>query len=115
MLRACPLPLQENCIDADYVESLLSFTTSSDLFQRICGGIHILDFLTQEPDLYNTALPQAWTEWFQFPEVSDILDLFLREDITVIETLLAFGDDSSRINTITYSHGVVSVALLQAY
>ena len=96
MLRERPLPFQENTVDTDYVDSLLSFITSSDLFQRICGGIHILDFLTQEPDLYNTVLPQAWTEWFQLHEVSDILDLFLREDITVIETLMALNNDSSR-------------------
>ena len=55
-----------------------------------------MDFLTQEPDLYSAVLPQAWTEWFQLPEVSDILDLFLREDITVIETLIDFNDSSSR-------------------
>ena len=96
MLRECPLPLQENTVDTDYVDSLLSFITSSDLFQRVCGGIHILDFLTQEPDLYNAVLPQAWTEWFQLPEVSDVLDLFLREDITVIETLIALDNNSSR-------------------
>ena len=96
MLRECPLPLQENTVNTDYVDSLLSFITSSDLFQKVCGGIHILDFLTQEPDLYNAVLPQAWTEWFQLPEVSDILDLFLREDIIVIETLIALNNDSSR-------------------
>ena len=96
MPRPCPLPLHERSLDTDYVESLLSFITSSDLFQRLCGGIHILDFLTQEQDLYGAVLPQAWTEWFQLPEVSDILDLFLREDITAIETLMDFNDGSSR-------------------
>ena len=96
MPPSCPLPLQENISDTDYVESLLSFITSSDLFQRLCGGIHILDFLTQEPDLYSAVLPQAWTEWFQLPELSDILDLLLREDITVIEALIDFNDRSSR-------------------
>ena len=96
MPPTCPLPLQENSLDTDYVESLLSFITSSDLFQRLCGGIHILDFLTQEPDLYSAVLPQAWTEWFQLSRVSDILDLFLREDITIIETLIHFNDGSSR-------------------
>lgn len=96
MIRECSLPLPENTTDTDYVDSLLSFITSSDLFQTVCGGIHILDFLTQEPDLYNAVLPQAWTEWFQLPEVSDVLDLFLREDITVIETLIALNHDSCR-------------------
>ena len=96
MLQECPLPLQENTADTDYVDSLLSLITSSDLFQRLCGGIHILDFLTQEPDLYNSVLPQAWIKWFRLAEMSDILDFFLREDITVLETLIAFNNDSSR-------------------
>ena len=96
MLQECPLPLQENTADTDYLDSLLSFITSSDLFQRLCGGIHILDFLTQEPDLYNAVLPQAWIKWFRLAEISDILDFFLREDITVIETLIALNNDSSR-------------------
>ena len=96
MLRECSLPLPEDTADTDYVDSLLSFITSSYLFQRLCGGIHILDFLTQEPDLYSTVLPQAWIKWFQLPEVFDILDLFLKEDITVIETLIASNNDTSR-------------------
>ena len=96
MLQECPLPLQENTADTDYVDSLLSFITSSTLFQRLCGGIHILDFLTQEPDLYNAVLPQAWIKWFRLAEITDILNFLLREDITVIETLIALNNDSFR-------------------
>ena len=82
----CPLPLGGDFADTEhYVESLLSFITSSELFAKLCGGIHILDFLTKQPDLYSAVLPPEWREWFQLHEVSDILDLFMREDLSVAE------------------------------
>ena len=57
MIVKCPLPVKSGFNDAEaYVESLLSFITSSKLFQNLCGGVHILDFLTKEPDLYSTVL-----------------------------------------------------------
>src|SRR5437762_200704 len=67
--------------DDSYVSSLLSFVTSSDLFRNLCGGIHILDFLTREPDLYAAVLPQQWRDWFDKVSVDDLLDLLLREDL----------------------------------
>jgi len=79
------LPLGEEWENEDeYVESLLSFATSSDLFQNLCGGIHILDFLTREPDLYSTVLPSKWRDWFELHEIGDILDLLLRENIELL-------------------------------
>ena len=71
----------------DYVESLLSFITSEDLFHKLCGGVHILDFLTKEPDLYSSLLPQEWRTWFQCHDVSDVLDLLLRKDSFEIESM----------------------------
>lgn len=65
----------------EYVQSLLTFVTTSDLFHNLCGGIHILDFLTREPDLYTTVLPQEWREWFDLVPIDDILELLLRLDI----------------------------------
>ena len=65
--------------DEGYVESLLQLITSSNIFQTLCGGIHILDFLTKEPDLYHTVLPEEWRNWFEPHEVSDILDLLMKE------------------------------------
>jgi hypothetical protein len=67
--------------DDGYVNSLLSFATSSDIFRNLCGGIHILDFLTREPDLYTTVLPREWRDWFDRVTVNDVLDLLLREDL----------------------------------
>ncbi|EAW14816.1 uncharacterized protein ACLA_002270 [Aspergillus clavatus NRRL 1] len=77
-----PLPLSEEWTDPDiYADALLSFTTSSDLFLHVCGGVHILDFLTREPDLYDSLLPQEWRTFFDKHDIQDILDLLLREDI----------------------------------
>ena len=82
MGRACPLPLSPKFSDPDiWVDSLLRFATSSELFQRLCGGVHILDFFTREPDLYTTILPQEWREWFRLHDLQDSLDLLMREDL----------------------------------
>ena len=82
MSRERHLPLSDEWTDPDvYVDSLLTFATSSDLFRNLCGGVHILDFLTREPDLYSTLLPEDWRAFFEEHYIHDILDLFLREDI----------------------------------
>lgn len=81
-----PLPLAEEWTDVDsYVESLLNFTTECDFFNRTCGGVHILDFLTREPDIYTTHLPADWREFFTHHSMADILDFFIREDIYALK------------------------------
>ena len=88
MTVRCPLPIGPGFDSAeDYVESMLSFITSSYLFQTLCGGVHILDFLTKEPDFYSTILPEEWRVWFLLHSVSDILDLFMNEDDDILESL----------------------------
>ncbi|KAL4929698.1 uncharacterized protein BDV17DRAFT_260776 [Aspergillus undulatus] len=81
-MSAMSLPLPEEWTDPDaYVEALLSFATSSDLFRHLCGGVHMLDFLTREPDLYTTLLPEDWRQFFELHKIADIIDLLLRDDI----------------------------------
>src|SRR3984885_14146977 len=76
------LPIDPAWVNDDaYVSSLLSFATGSAVFRNLCGGIHILDFLTREPDLYTTVLPQEWRVWFDRVTVDDLLNLLLREDL----------------------------------
>ena len=88
MTVACPLPLSSGFDNAEtYVESLLSFVTSSQLFHTLCGGVHILDFLTKEPDLYSTILPEEWRVWFLLHDVPAILHLLMKEDDNVLELL----------------------------
>ena len=82
MIPSHPLPLHSEWEDADsYVNSLLSFATSSDMFRHLCGGVHILDFLTRDPDLYTSLIPEDWRTFFEGHEIGDTLDLLMREDI----------------------------------
>lgn len=78
--RALPISFEFPDSSA-YVESLLNFTTSSELFQTLCGGVHILDFFIREPDIYTTLLPRCWRQWFHQVEVEDVLDLCFRDDL----------------------------------
>jgi Methyltransferase domain len=67
--------------EESYVRSLLSFATGSDIFRNLCGGVHVLDFLTREPELYATVLPQEWRAWLDRVEVHDVLQLLLHENL----------------------------------
>ncbi|KAJ5908458.1 hypothetical protein N7495_001140 [Penicillium taxi] len=82
MARNSPLPISEEWDDPDaYIEALLSFSTTSELFINVCGGVHILDFLTSEPDVFTTLLPEDWRVFFKEHDTQDIIFLLLREDI----------------------------------
>ena len=77
------LPLESSwSSEEEYVESLLAFVTGSDVLKNLCGGVHVLDFLTREPDLYSTVLPEAWRTWFEKMSIEDVLDFLLREDLS---------------------------------
>ncbi|KAJ5512279.1 hypothetical protein N7463_001831 [Penicillium fimorum] len=78
-----PLPLSDEWKDPDeYVQALLSFATESVMFMNVCGGVHILDFLTRDPDLYTSLLPEDWRSFFDHHDIHSILQLLLREDIS---------------------------------
>lgn len=82
MPRPQTLPLVDEWTDPDtYVDELLSFATSSDLFRHLCGGVHILDFFTREPDLYTSLLPETWRDFFEAHDTQDVLDLLLRDEV----------------------------------
>lgn len=66
------------------MQSLLSFVTTSDMLQTLCGGVHVLDFFTRNPDLYASVLPLSWREWLHDVEISDLLDLLMREDLSCL-------------------------------
>lgn len=83
--RSLPFPLQFSDPD-DFVESLLSFVTSSRIFQELCGGVHILEFLTQDPDLFTTLIPEDWRQFFDLVEIPEVLDLLMRKDLSLPDT-----------------------------
>jgi hypothetical protein len=78
-----PLPILNSQFNSaeSYVESLLEFATSSHQLQVLCGGIHILDFLTGSTDLYSSVIPNDWSAWFETVEIDEILDLLLRREL----------------------------------
>ncbi|KAH7032961.1 methyltransferase domain-containing protein [Microdochium trichocladiopsis] len=65
----------------DYVENLLDFATSSDLFQILCGGVHILDFFTSDPGLFHTVIPEEWRAYLLEEDPMRFLDLLMRDDL----------------------------------
>ncbi|MCJ1369978.1 hypothetical protein MMC20_001190 [Loxospora ochrophaea] len=81
----------------EYVDKLLEFATSSDLLQTLCGGVHVLDFLTRSPDLYETVLPAEWRQWLHLYEIQDILDLLMREDIDSLLRSTVVDDEHTAI------------------
>ncbi|KAK2763104.1 hypothetical protein FQN54_009738 [Arachnomyces sp. PD_36] len=86
MRSSQPLPLPNEWEDAEsYVDSLLSFSTTSDIFRHLCGGVHILDFLTRDPDLYTSLIPEDWRLFFAGHEIGDILHLLMKEDIQSLQ------------------------------
>lgn len=77
-----PLPFSNDFATAEaYVESLLSFASSSDKFQVLCGGVHILDFFTNDPGLFQWILPQDWQVFLMACDPMALLDFLLRDDL----------------------------------
>ena len=103
-----PVPYPAGFENAEsYVESLFNFMTTSEMLQTLCGGVHILDFLTLEPDLYTTILPAEWRQWLSSFDISDILDLLMRENVD--QLLAAVGksreSDEPADHASTPNHG----------
>ncbi|KAJ5383829.1 hypothetical protein N7517_001740 [Penicillium concentricum] len=98
-----PLPISGAWEDPDaYIEALLSFSTTSVLFMNLCGGVHMVDFLTREPDLYTQILPKDWIYFFEQHDTQDIIRLLLREDI---EHLRGAGEPSVDQSSRTWNGG----------
>jgi hypothetical protein len=70
---------------SEYVESLLNFVTGSQLVHTLCGGVHILDFFTREPDLYESIIPKDWQEFFAQRDIGQVIDFLLRDDLSTLQ------------------------------
>ncbi|KAI0881106.1 methyltransferase domain-containing protein [Annulohypoxylon maeteangense] len=83
-IKALPYP---DCWDSTeaYVEQLLKFATTSNTFQVFCGGVHILDFFTNEPGLFQTILPQDWQPYILQCKPMEFLDLLMRDNLDEIQ------------------------------
>lgn len=82
-----PLPISDEFSSAEhYVSSLLDFASTNDLFQILCGGVHILDFFTNEPGLFEWVLEPEWQEFLMECDPMALLDFLLRDDPDAPET-----------------------------
>lgn len=77
-----PLPFSDEFGSTEeYVESLLNFASTNDKFQILCGGVHVLDFFTSEPGLFQWILPEDWQAFLMGCEPMALLDFLLRDDL----------------------------------
>ncbi|CAN8095603.1 unnamed protein product [Discula destructiva] len=77
-----PLPFSDEFGAADaYVESLLHFAAASEIFQILCGGVHVLDFFTNEPGLFQWILPEDWQRFLMECDPMALLDFLMRDDL----------------------------------
>ncbi|KAI0138826.1 methyltransferase domain-containing protein [Pestalotiopsis sp. NC0098] len=83
MIPSKPLPYAD-CWGSteEYVSSLLEFATTSDILQTLCGGVHILDFFTNEPGLFQQIIPDDWQDYLMRTDPMRLLDILMRDDLT---------------------------------
>ncbi|RAL62783.1 hypothetical protein DID88_004625 [Monilinia fructigena] len=104
-----PLPYPDDFSTADeYVDSLLHFATTSTIFQTLCGGVHILDFFIREPSLYHKILPEEWRAWLLACPSMDLLDLLMRDDLSLPR------DDRAPESLIQYIRDIRKHSLLRS-
>ena len=78
-----PLPHgDEFASPEDYVDQLLEFSSTSDMLQILCGGVHIIDFFTNEPGLFRSILPTDWHNFLLSCDIMRLLDVLLRDDLS---------------------------------
>ncbi|KAF5538289.1 hypothetical protein FNAPI_11179 [Fusarium napiforme] len=82
MIPEKPLPFNGNFSSPEeYIDELLKFVRTSETFQILCGGVHILDFFTIEPGLFHYAIPTEWHAFILSRSLMEFLDLLMRDDL----------------------------------
>lgn len=86
MIPEKPLPFNGDFSSPEeYIDELLKFVRSSDTFQILCGGVHILDFFTIEPGLFHYAIPKEWHSFILSCSLMEFLDLLMRDDLETLK------------------------------
>ncbi|PNY25322.1 Uncharacterized protein TCAP_04747 [Tolypocladium capitatum] len=86
MIPESPLPYRGSFSSPDeYVQTLLEFVRTTEIFQILCGGVHILDFFTTEPGLFHAALPEEWHAFLLSCDVMRLLNLLMRDDLDELD------------------------------
>ncbi|KAF4460122.1 hypothetical protein FALBO_13110 [Fusarium albosuccineum] len=82
MIPKKPLPFNGDFASPEeYTDELLKFVSTSETFQILCGGVHILDFFTIEPGLFHYAIPKEWQPFILSCTLMEFLDLLMRDDL----------------------------------
>lgn len=77
-----PLPYDDSFSSPEeYTSELLSFVRHSEIFQILCGGVHILDFFTISKGLFRAALPEEWHSFLLSCDTMKYLDILVRDDL----------------------------------
>ncbi|GKT40821.1 uncharacterized protein ColSpa_01002 [Colletotrichum spaethianum] len=85
MIPEKPLPCSDEFDSPDaYVAALLEFATTTDIFQILCGGVHVLDFFTTESGLFSQILPREWQPFLLSYDTMALLDLLMRDDLDAL-------------------------------
>ncbi|GKT58619.1 hypothetical protein ColTof4_10386 [Colletotrichum tofieldiae] len=85
MIPEKPLPCSDEFASPDaYVAALLEFATTTDIFQILCGGVHVLDFFTNESGLFAQILPREWQPFLLSYDTMALLDLLMRDDLDAL-------------------------------
>ncbi|KAM0278548.1 hypothetical protein ACHAQH_005116 [Verticillium albo-atrum] len=85
MIPEKPLPYSDDFASpGDYVSSLLTFANTRDTFQMFAGGVHLLDFFTNDRSLYEMSLPADWQPYILAQEPMAFVDLLLRRDLDTL-------------------------------
>ncbi|KKA29029.1 hypothetical protein TD95_002185 [Thielaviopsis punctulata] len=83
MIPDRPLPCSEEFDTPDaYIEALLHFVSTNHLFQLLCGGVHILDFFTTDPGLFQAVVPEDWQAFLMACPPMKLLDILMRDDLS---------------------------------
>lgn len=94
-----------------YVDHLLRFVSSSDLFQILCGGVHILDFFTTEPGLFHAVLPEEWHRFLLSVDSMTLLHLLLRHDLEELQARGWDGDTAPPQSLLDYIRSIRDLCL----
>lgn len=96
----------------EYVQGLLNFVGTSDVFQILCGGVHILDFFTIEPGLFHASLPQEWHAFLLSCNVMRLLDMLVRDHL---DELVYEGEPQPPASFLEYVRSVRKFSLSRQF
>ncbi|KAF9769380.1 hypothetical protein IL306_013211 [Fusarium sp. DS 682] len=112
MIPEKPLPFNGNFSSPEeYIDELLKFVRTSETFQILCGGVHILDFFTIEPGLFHYAIPKEWHAFILSQSLMEFLDLLMRDDLNNMN----YGGEKPPASLIEYIRTVRNLSLGRSF